>query len=185
MATKLADVLALRPDGWTAGETLPAVVCFDSAYSCAAYGLRYDFTGGVDHFSVACADTGTGFRLTVGAATTLPVTPGDYAYVAYATADTDGAVTAVDRGTVYLAPNPARVSHASRCLTAIRARIEGRASADQLTIQMGDVQLQHMSMDQLIKAAGYFAGQVRAELAASLTAAGSTGRGRILTEFSR
>ena len=185
MATTLADAIALWPAGWTAGETKTQQVAFDSSFSAAAYGLRYEFRGEEDRFGVDCTDSGTAFRLLIPAATTRDIRPGEYVYVGYATADSGGAVTVVDEGAVVLKPNPSRISYSQRCLAAVKARIEGRATSDQLTMQIGDVTLAYMTMDQLLKAEQIFGTRVKAELSAAIGAVGTSGRGRLLTEFTR
>jgi hypothetical protein len=185
MATTLADRIALWAADWTAGETKTQTVCFDSSYSAATHSLRYEFRGEEDRFGVDCTDTGTSFRLLIPAGTTRDVRPGEYMYVGYCTTDSDSTVTAVDGGAVTIRPNPVRVSHAQRCLQAVRARIEGRATSDQLTIQMGDVMLQHMTMKQLLEAESVFSTRVRAEMAEAVGSVGTSGKGRLLTEFIR
>jgi hypothetical protein len=185
MAITLADAIALWQTGWTAGETKTQAVAFDSAFPCSTHALRYEFRGTLDRFTIEATDTGTGFRVVVPAATTLPLESGDYVYAAFATADSGGAVTCVDQGAVTIKPNPTRVSHAQRCLQAIRARIEGRATSDQLTMQMGDVTLAYMTPTQLAEWESIFSARVSAELATARAAVGATSRGRILTEFVR
>lgn len=185
MATTLADAIALWTSGWTAGETKTQVVAFDSSYSAADHDLRYDFRGEEDVFTVNGADTETTkFRVLIPASTTLGIRPGEYVYVGFAT-DTNGVATVVDEGAVSIKPNPTRVSHAQRCLQAIRARIEGRASSDQLTLQLGDVTLAYMTPSQLLEWESVFAAKVRAELSAAVGAVSTSGRGRLLTEFVR
>ena len=184
MATRFADAIALWVSGWTAGETKTQALAFDSAYPCTTHDLRYEFRGEMDRFGVDCTDTGTGFRLLIPAATTRDLRPGDYVYVASVT-DTAGVVTVVDQGAVTLLPNPTRVSHAQRCLAAIRARIEGRATSDQLTMSMGDVTLAYMTMPQLMQSEAYFSQQVRAELSSAIGAVSTNERGRLKTEFVR
>lgn len=186
MATTLADAIALWENGWTAGETKTQAVSFDSSYPCSTHDLRYEFAGpGAARFSIDGSDTGTGFRVLIPAATTLPLDPGGYVYTAFAT-DTAGVVTCVDRGTVAIRPNLTRVTHAQRCLAAIRARIEGRATADQLTMSMGDVTLAYMTPSQLLEWEGVFASRCTAELNAAKAATGAAGASyRVLTEFQR
>ena len=184
MSTTLADAIALWQAGWTAGETKTQAVSFDSSYPSTSHDLRHEFRGEEDRFGVDCTDTGTGFRLLIPAATTRDLRPGDYVYVAYAT-DTAGLVTVVDQGAVAIKPNPSRVTHSQRCLAAIRARIEGRATSDQLTMQMGDVTLAYMTMPQLLEAETAFSARVKAELAQAVGAVGASGRGRLYTEFIR
>jgi hypothetical protein len=185
MATTFADRIALWDNGWTAGETKTQTVCFDSSYSAASNSLRYEFRGEEDAFGVDCTDTGTSFRLLIPAATTRDIRPGDYVYVAYATNDSTSVVTVVDGGALTLKPNPVRVSHSQRCLQAIRARIEGRATQDQLTVQMGDVMLQHMTMAQLLAAESVFSARVKAEMSNAIGSVSTSGKGRLLTEFIR
>ena len=184
MGQTLADAIALWENGWTAGETKTQLVSFDG-FAPPTYDVRYDFSVGTGRFGAACTDTGTGYRLTLSTALTESAEPGQYVYVASAI-DAAGNSTVVDRGVVALLPNPTRITYAQRCLAAIRARIEGRATADQLTMQMGDVILAYMTPPQLLEWQNVFEQRCASEHNAAKAATGKAGASyRVFTEFQR
>jgi len=175
----LSDTVA---DFW-AGATATGVVAYDT-YPPATYSCTWRFRSATGHFDISATETGTSYRCTIPASTTEQVDPGDLYFVAYVT-DTAGTISVADKGKIIVRPNPRTQSHAEIVLAAINARIEGRATDDQLTIAIADVQLLHMTPAELLTWQRYYSGRVRSEMS-NMNAAVGLGRGnKVVTSFVR
>ena len=176
----MATVNALNDTcvAFTAGETVTATLLFDS-YHADSYSCRYEFRAeqvglypGNDRFGIDATTSGTSFLLTLPAATSEELPPGDLVFTAYVTKTSDSTKKVADSGVIRVKPNPAVVSYNARMLAAVRAVMEGRANNDQLTTQLGDVQLKYMSPTELERWEGLFAARVRSEIDVARRAAG-------------
>lgn len=178
--TSISDTVA---DIW-AGATATGVVAYDT-YPPATHSLTWRFRSASGHFDVSATETGTSYRLTIPASTTENLDPGDLYYVAYATNSTTSAISVCDKGKIIVRPNPRIRTHSEIVLDAIRARIEGRASDDQLTMAIADVQLSHMTAAELLQWERYYAGRVRSEMSNMSAAVGLGRRNKVLASFVR
>jgi len=177
MSTLLADELST---GLRAGETLSATVTFDDYPASTGYTCHYDFRG-PDVFYVDGVVSTDAFVLTLAYADTKNLRPGRYNYVGLVTLTSSGVRTEADSGILVVHINPALVTFPQIALAAIEALISGRASEDQKTTQIGDIQLQFMSASDLIRWRNYFRQEVQAE---NETARQSEGSGNyVYTRF--
>lgn len=109
-------------------------------------------TGG-QKFSIVASANGTGYSVSVTAATTAGYTAGDYSWVAVASAGSES--YEVDRGTFKLLPKynaDAALddrSHARIMLDAIEALLQNRATKDQQEYTIGTRSLKRMTKDEL------------------------------------
>ncbi len=147
----------------TAGTTLSATVS-SSTYTPDAYTLQYRFRrASTVLVADAVGDTSAGtWSVELDDEATSDLEPGIMSYVAYAT-DTAGTVYEAEAGGVAVRGNPAMVTRAQMILDAIVSVIEGRANDGQATVALGDVQLQHMTPDELHSWEGMYRERVNAQ----------------------
>lgn len=167
----------------TAGESLSTTVAFDT-YAPATYDCEYRFrpAAGAGAFTVAAADTGTSYRLTLSYSETQDLPPGPLFYVAYVTDSSSNRYIAED-GVIEIKPNPTTVTHAQRMLDAVRAVLENRAGEDQLTVAIGDIQLRHMTPRELMDLERNYLVRVRNEINAYRRARGAGSENQIRVKF--
>lgn len=166
----------------TAGETIAQTVSFADA-PATTHTVSYTFRHAAGSLTVAGTVSGTDFTVTVPAADTARWDAGVVAWSAMATETATGVVSLVDSGTLTLAPNPAAETYARRVLTAVRALIEGRADAGQVTTGLEGLQLQHLTPAELLQLEADFAARVQSELRAASVASGTAQRRRVYTRF--
>lgn len=113
----------------------------------------------------------TEHQLLVDAATTAAWTPGDYLYSVRAVSS--GTVLEIESGSVTMQPDMATVAdgtdarvHAQRCLDAIEAVLEKRATQDQERYTINNRELHRTPIGDLLKLRDYY----RAELARMMAA---------------
>jgi hypothetical protein len=167
-----------------AGATLQADVTLADFPAETGATLRYAFRSGLARvFADAVGNTQTGaWAVQVAASETAKLEPGNCIYSALHT-DPDGVVEEADSGTIIIRHNPGIVSHAERMLNAIRAVMENRATTEQVTISLGDVQLQYMTPDELRKWESKYESQVIAEQNRQHVERGGRSRYSIGTRF--
>ena len=163
MSTLLSDELT---EGLQAGETLSAAVTFDDYPASDGYTCRYDFRGPSVFFVNGVVSTDA-FTLALDYATTGQLKPGRYVYVGYVTLTSTDVRTKADSGELLVKLNPALPTYAQTMLAAIECLMQGRATDDQKTIQLGEIQLQHMSPSDLKGWRQYFRNEVQMEQASA------------------
>jgi len=182
---------------FTAGDTIDAdALRFSDIYigegnsatdfTAATYTLAYTFRYETGSFTVDCttnASDSDAFDLDVSDDLTYDLPPGDLYFVGRAEHTTSGARHDIDRGVLLVRMNPARETHSQRVLDAIRANIEGRASNDQRTIMIGDVQLSHMNPAQMLQWEKLYAQRVKHEFDRARKLAGIGTRMTVQTRF--
>lgn len=175
----LADTLATIYAGITATAEL-SFTDYDSATDSLQYVFRsttYNFTATAD------AATGGDWTLTLSSGLTASAPGDEYVFIGRVT-DSDGVTYMVDQGVVTIVADPAAMTRDQETLAAIRALIDGRATNDQRTTQIGEVQLQHMRPEDLIKWYNYFEARVNKELDRMKQVAGRSKR-NIFAKFNR
>jgi len=145
-----------------AGETLAATLSFAGYPAGDSITLRYIFRAGAMRTQAECAASGTDWTLGATAQETAQWEPGDCFFSGLYTSAA-GVVTEIDSGAFIVRQNPLVRSYAEVTLAAIRAVISGRASSDQLTVALGDVQLSYMRASELTGWEAKYAGMVQAE----------------------
>lgn len=125
-------------------------------YPAATWTLKYWFKrmGGTDKFSITASTDGTGFAVSVAAATTLSYVADDYTWVAVVTSGSE--VREVDHGTMKILPRYDvdtaldDRTHAKKVLEAIEAVLESRASKDQEEYTIGTRSLKRTPLKDLV-----------------------------------
>lgn len=166
----------------TAGETLLVNLSFSDYPRASGDTLTYKFRG-MSNFEKKCTANGTGFTLTVPDTVTDDLEPGVYAYTAFFNDASKSQIISIDSGTLEVLANPGKKTHAQTMLAAIRARLESRATNDQLTIAIDGVQLKYMEPDDLLKWEGVYLERVKREVALMSGNRGGPMRGIISTRF--
>lgn len=160
------EPLELLPTTLQGGETLyvESIVIDDA--TPATHALSYIFAAKTSATVAGVAlEDGTGWSLTVPAATTLTWPSSRIAFTGYTTAITGGRVIAVDHGVIAVTASPAYVSWASTVLAAVDAAIAGRATDAQLSVTIGDMSVSKMTLESLFKARDWLAAEVRKDTA--------------------
>ncbi len=146
------EPLALLPTTLHGGETI-AVEIIVSGYLPSTHTLAYQFTHSTALTVTATAnEEGTGWKLTVPATETVKWAAGLMRFVGMATRTSDSVVTAVDEGSMAVTVSPFFVAWATTALAAVEAAITGRATDAQKRVGMGDLTVEGMTLDELIKA---------------------------------
>lgn len=178
--TSLAD--AIDDCILTAGESISATLAFDD-YPATTHTVKYFFRQELTHREATCSASGSNHVLAVAASITELWQTGRVLFSAIATNDSTDAAERCDYGVLDVHPNPAIVTHAQKVLMAIRAVIEGRASDDQLTVALGDVQLRNMTPKELSEWEGAYHDRVQAEMDRAAGMLGASNRRTIQTRF--
>lgn len=106
---------------------------------------------------------------------------GNYQFQAYVENESTGEKLFLEAGSIEIkasfmsaASNYDPRSHAQKCLDAIKAVIEGRASQNQAEVKVGDKELKYYSFSQLLTFKEYYEDQVKAEIDQARLDAGET-----------
>ncbi len=146
------DPLELLPTTLHGGETI-AVEIIVSGYLPSTHTLAYQFTHSSALTVTAAANqAGTGWNLIVPATETVKWAGGLMRFVGLATRTADSVVTAVDEGSIAITVSPFFVAWATTALAAIEAAITGRATDAQKRVGVGDLTVEGMTLDELMKA---------------------------------
>lgn len=173
-----------------AGDTLAFDADFADYPATAGWALAYRLvptSGSAITFS-GTAD-GSGFTVSVAAATTATWAAKEYAWSAYVTLA--GARHTVAEGVVTVKPDPGvatgidRRSHARKTLEAIEAVLEGKATKDQSQYQINGRMVTRYSWADLIAMRSTYQAEVRAEEQVDRAAAGLPDRRRLYVRFVR
>lgn len=157
-------------------------------YAPGTYQLRYDARLEGAGSLVTITSTAADFAVSVASATTAAYTAGRYQWSAYIVRVSDGQRIEVDSGSWTVAANKTTAttdprSHARKVLDAIKALLEGRATADVASYAIAGRSLTKMSIQELLQWKGVYEREVKAEEAAEAIANGmGTGR-RVLVRF--
>ena len=163
-----AQVLSGIPATLTAGDSV-SWLRTESDYPADVWTLTYSLIKTDTQIQIVASASGTDHLVEVAATTTADYTAGAYDWQAHVTDGTErylldsGIVTVVTdyagEGTGFDAR-----SHSKIVLDALEAAIEGRATKTQLSQKVGEVQVTHMSLSDLIKARDVYSAKYRKEL---------------------
>lgn len=180
-------VAEFEPVSFFVGDTVTWRKSLSDYPADQSWALSYFFQG-PGFFSTAAAASGASHLVTIAAATTLGQVPGRYRLIGITT-------KASERATVYdgecllgrnfaedLAGFDTR-SHARKCLEAIEAVLEGRASRSDLTYSIAGRQVGHYTLKELIEARDYWASKVLEEERQALIDAGQGPKHHIAVRF--
>lgn len=163
----MAEDAAKIPARIAAGDTIEWSRSFPKYRATDGWALGYTFVGSVASYAVTAAASGDGFAIVLSAATSAAWQPGTYRVVEYVTkADRRHTLSACD---VIVTPNLAAAtggidtrSHARKVLDNINAWLERKAPAV-ASWQLGDRQLQHYPLTELLVLRDRYAAMVARE----------------------
>jgi hypothetical protein len=142
--------------------------------SAADYGSGYTFTteltpaAGGTPTTVTATLSGDHYIYEVSSADTAEYASGAYTWVEMVSRDSDGQRVRLSYGKGTISPDPAAStadtrSHAQKVLAAVEAVIEGRASIDQMSYQIGNRSLSRTPLTDLILLRDKYRAEVRRE----------------------
>lgn len=155
------------------------------------WALKFTAVGRLGFFAItasADSDNPDDFSFSVAAATTSAYVAGDYQWQLTATKTTtrytiaEGRITLTDNIAGRAAFYDNR-SHAKKVLDAIEATIEGRATQDQMSYQIGGRSLSRTPIPDLMRLRAIYKSEYASELAAANIAAGLSSKRTIYTRF--
>ena len=169
-----------------------------SNFPATDWTLTYRFKNAVGGFEIVANADGAFYSVSVDAATTAALAPGDYSWQAQVS-DVGGEKHTIENGDFTVLPSFFATSAttgyddrsvARKALDAIDAQLQGRATSDQAEyeIQLADRSLRRVrraTIMQLIQAKQYYEGLVAAEEAAKRAEAGLPDKRRTYVRFSR
>ena len=181
--------LTAVPVSMYAGDTLTLLIAVDNFPAGDGWTLTYGFrkeNGSVISFSSTAS--GSQYLVAVSATDTAQWLPGKY--VGTASVSLGAVKETVWRGSMEVLPDLSQQvdnfdtrTSAKKCLDAINAVLEGKATRDVMQTTIAGQSIGRMSWDELLSAKSYFQDQVDSEIAAE-NAANGLGSGRnILVRF--
>ncbi len=193
----MPDIATREPVEFVAGETLIWERDYSADYPpSAGWTLKYEAVKTDKRLQFSAATSGTKYRVTLSAETTLAYSPfaGVYSWQSYVTKGTGAAEERhyLDTGTFTIkrAFSESASStgyddrtHVKKTLDAIEAVIEGRASIDQQSYTIMGRSLVRMKVDELLALRDKYRAFYKSEQSANALEAGLAGKNRILTRL--
>lgn len=134
------------------------------------YTLKKSGTAAIEISSSQDPDYPSYHKINVAPATTANYAAGQYYYQAYVENSSTSAKHIVENGVIEVHPDFASSatsydprSHAQICLDAIESVLEGRATKNQLDVQVGDKQIRYLKHTELLEMRTYYQDLVEAE----------------------
>lgn len=183
-----ANTPRVEPETIVAGDTVEWYRDIDDYPASEGWTLSYALVNSSGKIDITAGADGDAHLVSVDTSTSANFSAGDYRWQAYVTGS--GKRYLVGTGRITVKANYATQtaglddrSHAETTLDALRATIEGRASNDQLEMQINGRRIVRMGGAELREWYSFYENQVKSERAAEKAARGlGTGR-RILTRF--
>jgi hypothetical protein len=181
----------IRRNVQAAYENDASTIEYADIKASAGWTLKFTAVGRLGIVAITAAadpDNSDDFKFTATAAVTAAYVAGDYKWQLTATKTTtrytiaEGWVTLLDNIAVRTALYDNR-SHAKKVLDAIEAVIEGRASQDQMSYQIGGRSLSKTPIPDLIKLRSLYKDEYEGEVATARISAGLASKRKILTRF--
>lgn len=176
-----AAVPTVEPAFLTAGDTLVFTKALGDYLATDGWGLSYYFQlpDGTASFNFSATTSGSGYSVTVAAATTIGWQPGTYSGIAKVALSSQ--VFTVWEGTIIIQPNLAVVgdnrSIVKKTLDALDAVLTGRAGDDILDSVVEGTVIRRLPISQIILLHDRYKAAYQAEVAAARLLAGKqTGR---------
>lgn len=183
-----AGIPTTEPQSVNAGDTIQWERQDLTDYLPAdGWALSYVLINSAAKITISATTSGTGYAVTVAAATSATYAAGVYAWQAYVTKTTER--FKVDEGTMEVLPNFAAAttydsrSHVKTVLDAIEAVIESRASVDQESYSIMGRSLKRTPMADLLKLKDRYKALYLAEQNAENAKNGKAGKNRILARL--
>lgn len=187
-----AEIPTTEPSALTAGDTLKFTKSLPDYLPADSWVLTYALVKTGVQIEITATDNGDSTHLVnVAASSTLGYTAGDYQWQAYVTKGTER--YSVGKGKLTIKPNFAAEdsgydgrSHSQKMLDAIEARLEGRATDNQLDMISSALNGRSVTREttaELIKLKSYYKIEVQKEKNRDNLNNGVDVGGRILTRF--
>lgn len=163
-------VLSKIPNKITAGESVSWAVSLSDYPASSDWTLTYTLVKSDAHIQIVAGSDGDDHIVEVAYSTSAGYAPGAYAYQGHVSNGTERYL--VDSGIIEISTDFSGQetgydgrSHVKKVLDAIEAVLESRASKTQLSQTVGSTQVQHMTLDQLIRARDEYRARYLKELA--------------------
>lgn len=183
----VAPVLTVEPSSARAGDTWRwQRVAADFPVS-EGWALTWHLSSAGNHYSQAGSGSGDTWTATWSSSTTASIVPGRYTWAAQAVNGSDKVTVATGSivvGAALTAAADTR-SHARKCLDALEAVLENRATSAQQEMQIGDRVLKYLPHAELIRLRSVYSIEVTREEAAARVASGGARRSPLLVRFGR
>lgn len=187
----MADTtLTAVPVSFYQGDTLALLVSLSDYPANEGWALSYSFRGGGSSIDLTSVASGSSHLVSVAATVTTDWLPGNYSGIGKVTDGTT--VITVWRGTLQIladlseeAENYDPRSHAQKCLDAINAVMEGKATKDVLQTTIAGQSVGRMTWTELMSAKAYYQDLVDKERTAIDAANGRGGGNQILVRFGK
>ena len=180
----MSTIPTTEPASVTAGDTIKWTKALPDYPASAGWVLSYAFNG-PGQISITSAASNDDHAVTVPSATSAAWSAGSYIGQAYITKA--GERTTIASGLLLtVAENAAAasgLSWARRCLSAIKATMEGKAGSDALSTKINDKELRKYTPEELIPLYRFFEQEVTREDQAARLAAGLGSGNRVLVRF--
>lgn len=181
-----AEIPNREPSQITAGDTVQWTRTDLSDYLPAdGWALSYVLINSAAKITISATTSGTGYAVTVSAATSAAYTAGKYKWQAYVTNSGTSQRKTVDSGEIEIKPNFSSQttydsrSHVKKVLDAIDAVIENRASLDQESYEIMGRSLKRTPLNDLLKLRNEYAAKYLAEQNAENLANGKGAKNKI------
>lgn len=180
----MSTILTTEPASVTAGDTIQWTKALPDYPASAGWVLSYAFTG-PGNISITSTASGDDHAVTVTAATSAAWAAGAYIGQAYVTKATERytVATGLQLSVAANLATASGLSWARRCLAAIKAVLEGKASSDLLSTKINDKELRKYTPAELIPLYRFFEQEVAREDQAAKVAAGLGSGNRVLVRF--
>lgn len=189
-----APTLTAVPSAVYAGDSILFSIGVDNYSAADGWAITFDFRGkektAISFTSTQDSANSANHFVSLTPTTTAAWIPGDYRGVGRATNGTQkftvwtGALT-VNAELNTQTDNFDTRSHARKCLDAIEAVMEGKATRDVLNTTIAGQSISRLTPDQLITFRSYYRAEVAAEEAEEAIANGRSGGNQILARFNR
>lgn len=180
------EVPTVWPSAFTAGDTVKFTIERDD-YPPSSWTMTYTLVSQSASHTITATDNGDGSHLfSADSATTRGYAPGSYRYFISASDGTDR-YTVAD-GVIAVSPDPTlgaydSRSHVKKVLDALEARLEGKATDDIMSIEVGGRTLSHWSPSELLTWRDKYVALYVQEQQAARVAAGQGSSRKIKVRF--
>lgn len=193
----MSDIPTKEPTSVTAGDTITWLIALPDYPATDGWALNYALRGAAGNIDITATASGADYLVEITAANSAAWPFGNYQWTKYVEKGAGASLERVTLGTntIIINRNWAAVtgsidtrSHARKCLEAIEAVLEGRASRSDAEYEIdtgsGRRRLKSLTVEELLKFHSHYQQFVRQEdEQARLNAGLSSGSGRLLTRL--
>lgn len=186
----MPDIPEIEPTEFRAGTTVQWTKDLSTDYPAdAGWSLQYIFINASTKITVNASASGKIFAVTISAATSAAYTAGVYKWIARVTKasekfDVDSGTCEVLADLAALSTSDQR-SHAKKCLDAIEAVLESRATKDQMQYRINDRELARTPISDLLKLRDRYRQEYQQEQSKERIANGEGSGRKVLVRFTK